>query len=290
MDIRHFEYFAAVAREGNFSRAANHLQIAQPALSKQIRDLEAQLGGRLFNRTTRSVELTALGRAIFPEVELALAQFQRTKVVARQYVSGQAGSVRIGFTGNALLTEKVASGLLRFHTQNPNVSIELTELVASSQVEMVLTGHLDIGFQPGLGLERDDRLQVRMIDSWPWVLAIPTGHTLSKESGVRLVELCDENFIMYAAHAGDRSAALILKTLAGDASRIVCHTTSTMTVLGMVATGLGIALLPGILSVLGHPGVSYVPILDNVPPSDLVAIGRLSDDHGPVAALLATIE
>jgi len=290
MDIRHLQYFVTVAREGHFSRAAAGLQIAQPALSKQIRDLEAELGGALFDRTTRRVELTALGRLLQPEAERILEQFQHARRTARQFVSGEIGPVRLGFSGNAFVTQRVVDRLRQFQAARPGVSVQISEMVASAQVEAILEGRLDIGLHTVLDGHADEALRTKRIESWPWVVALAENHERVAAPDLKLTDLSGERFIMYASDETDKMAAAVLQSLAGEGPHNIVHSNSTMNILGMVAIGMGVALLPSVLSMLNHPGVRYVPISDRLPSSQLIAVVGRSERAGPAQALFAMFD
>ena len=146
MDLRHLRYFLSVAEEGHFGRAAKRLHIVQPALSMQIRALEAELGATLFERTSRRVLLTEAGTLFRIEAERTLQQAARAKEVAQRAGRGEVGSVRIGFVGNAAFAGKLASDVSSFRLAYPQVDLELTELAPLRQVEAIHSGQLDAGY------------------------------------------------------------------------------------------------------------------------------------------------
>lgn len=120
-------------------------------------------------------------------------------------------------------------------------------------------------------------------------MAMGSQHRLADQATIRFADLDGENFIMYAADQGGRNASSVLRDLAGHSPRIAFASDNTMTVLAMVAIGLGIAPLPQILSLLRHPGVRYVPIADPLPASDLLVVSRVGDTFGPAKKLIDAI-
>lgn len=145
MDLRHLRYFVAVAEEKHFGRAAHRLHIVQPALSMQIRALEEDMGGPLFVRTSRRVELTEAGALLLIEARRTLAQAERAKSVVQRSLRGEIGSVKVGFAGNAVLTGKLADNLRVFHRGYPEAQLQIIEMEPHLQGEAILAGHLDVG-------------------------------------------------------------------------------------------------------------------------------------------------
>ena len=168
MDLRQLRYFLAVAEEGHFGRAAKRLHIVQPALSMQIRALEASLGTLLFKRTSRRVELTDAGALLRIEAERTIAQAEHARRVVQQAARGEIGSVRIGFAGNAAFAGILSGNIRSFHARHANVAIELREMAPSLQADEIAAGRLDVGYCPAFGGAPDPRLAVIPVGSWPW--------------------------------------------------------------------------------------------------------------------------
>src|SRR5437764_3052279 len=146
MELRHLRYFVAVAEEGGFSRAARRLHVVQPTLSMQIRDLENELGGPLFDRGSRQTRLTPAGQAFLGEARQVLAQAERAQVAARRALRGETGSVRIGAAGAAVFGGILTGRIRAFHAARPLVQIELREATPDTQRAAILAGELDVGF------------------------------------------------------------------------------------------------------------------------------------------------
>ena len=144
VELRHLRYFLAVAEELHFSRAAERLQIAQPALSQQIRKLETEIGVALFHRTKRTVELSAAGQAMVRPARQALAEAAAAVEAAQRAARGETGHLRIGFIESAAMTF-VPEAVRRFSADHPDVGLSLSELAVDAQVEGLRSGLLDVG-------------------------------------------------------------------------------------------------------------------------------------------------
>src|SRR6476469_5016666 len=145
MELRHLRYFVAVAEELNFGRAAQRLHIAQPPLSRQIRDLEREIGTPLFERGARGVELTHAGRAFLPEVRLTLVQAERAQRTAQRAALGETGRLRVGFVEAATHSGILPDVLGFFRMHLPAIGLSLLEMVSAQQAEALHDSRIDLG-------------------------------------------------------------------------------------------------------------------------------------------------
>ncbi|MDR3438758.1 LysR substrate-binding domain-containing protein [Telmatospirillum sp.] len=286
MDLRHLRYFLAVAEEGHFGRAARRLNIVQPALSMQIRALEDELGTPLFLRTSRKVELTEAGRLLCVEAEQTLLQAERAKSVVQRAARGETGSIRIAFAGNAAFAGKLSADLRVFHDRRPAVQLDLCEMPALLHADALLQNRCDIAYCPVLGIAFDSQLVADRIGSWPWLIAMAADNPLSDEASLTSAGLADERFILYAAHGADVGQLIVLRQLLGREPRIVHRVANTLTVLTMVAAGLGLALVPGPIGAVGIDNITYRPLADFDLPSELVLLSRASETSCAVKAFV----
>lgn len=284
MDLRHLRYFLAVAEEGHFGRAAERLHIVQPALSMQIRALEEDLGVPLFTRTTRRVELTEAGRLFRVEAERTLAQADHARRTAQRAARGEVGLVRVGFSGNAALAGRLPEHIQSFHADRPMVSIQLSEMTPSEQVQAVVENRIDIGYCPDIGVPIPATLSSVMLGAWPWTIGMALNHRLARQGDVRCAELAEETFITYAAHGADRSQADLLRKALGSEPTIGHRVASTLTVLTMAAAGLGVVMVPQPLRDIHVPGLIYMPLADFGEKARLLLISRKAEANGPVVA------
>ena len=282
MELRHLRYFLAVAEEAHFGRAAERLHIVQPALSMQVRALEAELGTPLFERTSRRVLLTEAGVLFRVEAERTIQQAARAKDVAQRAARGEVGTVRIGFVGNATFAGKLAADLRSLKLAYPKVEIEIIELAPQRQVEAISSGHLDVGYTYSIHNAQERELAVDRIASWPWVLAMRSNHPLAGRAAVSVKTLGDEIFIVYAANAADDT----LRKILGQEPRILHRVQNTLTLLTLAAAGMGLALVPASLEIVNIPNIAYRPLADFSGYFDLVLVSRQNEPSPAVRSYI----
>jgi DNA-binding transcriptional LysR family regulator len=261
MELRDLRSFLAVAQHRNFSRAAQQLHVSQPALSEQIRKLEDELGAPLFERTSRGAVLTDAGAAFVPEARAVLDQADIAAETVRMVASGVAGTLTLGFIDSAALGI-VPPLVRRFTARYPGVKVRLRELGTRRQLEAIASGDIDVGIVRGPVWSAG--LAGQRIATESLLVALPADHRLARADTVRLAELREDGFITYPA---DRGAALYEETLrlcheAGFEPKIVQEANEIYTIVGMVAAGLGVAIVPDSVSAVapGAGGVVYRPL------------------------------
>lgn len=259
MKLHHLRYFLALAEELHFGRAAARLAITQPPLSGAIKALELELGATLFERDSKRVGLTPAGLALRAEAQHILERLERAAEVARAVAAGKRGRLDVGFTGSMVYRELPAI-VHRFNAAAPGVEVVLRELSSAPQLEELLRGELDAGFVnvstvPPLLCSlplTDDR----------FVCCLPESHALAAQPAVRLQELAHERFVMFARDVApaNHDNVLAVFSRAGIEPRLVHAARQWLTVIALVAQGLGIALVPGRLARSRIGGVVFVPI------------------------------
>jgi DNA-binding transcriptional LysR family regulator len=287
LDLRHLRYFLAVAEEGHFGRAAARLNIVQPALSMQIRALEEELGGALFIRTSRRVELTVAGALFQVEAQRTIMQAEHAKSNVQKYMRGEIGRVRVGFAGNALFTGRLLQDLRNFRRGYPGVELELCEMSPSLQSEAILDGRLDVGYLPGQGASHDAQLTVEALCKWPWVVAMAADHPLTKVQRLTTRLLESESFIIYASHGLDDGQLSVLRAVLGCEPKVAHRVPTTLSVLALAAAGLGITLVPETLRMVAVPNLVYKSIANYRFTADLVLLSRKDEPAGAVQRYLA---
>ena len=198
MELRHLRYFVAVGEEQHYGRAAERLHVAQPALSRQIQDLEKEMGFVLFDRLPRGVRLNAAGRLFLTDARRILQDVDEAKLRAERIAHGKAGTLRIGIATAVSWHGLVVDSFRELRRWQPAVELELQHLLSVNQVEAILSGRLDAGFAASLtpwhkDLAHWEFAQDRM------VLAVPKGHALTKRKTVRLRDLRDIPFVWFPA-------------------------------------------------------------------------------------------
>lgn len=257
VELRHLRYFVAVARELHFTRAAAALRVAQPALSRQIRQLEDEVGVALLVRDRRGVQLTAAGTALLADAEALLAQSCKVLDMARR--ADTAGtSLDVGYVWGLFHTLAPAA-VKQFRAAHPAVSVNLLDLTASRQARALVEGKIDLGFigfsdEPdGAGLER------RQIGECEFVAALPSHHPGARRRRVDLAALAGDFFLNIAEDAYPGASRRVREACerAGFRPRSVQAAERGHTILGLVAAGCGVALLPAPLQALPHAGVVF---------------------------------
>ncbi len=278
MELRHLRYFVAVAAELNFTKAAEKLFVAQPALSTQIADLERELGVRLFLRNTRMVQLTAAGRAFLEDARSLLAAAENARERALRVARGEAGKLSIGFF--AAPTMFFLPELIRsYRLTHPKVTIRMHELTPDKQLTAFAREELDLGFTrvlpPGHAYLAE---QVLFCERFLAVLA--ETHPLAGRKRLRLAELADSPFVLL-----DRAVTVglydqvIAACRAAGFSPLVAHSPDLMaTVLTMVAAEQGVSIVPEGVRNLRTRQVAYVPIAPALEPIPLVMCWNAGQD------------
>ncbi|MEW7314975.1 LysR substrate-binding domain-containing protein [Buttiauxella gaviniae] len=287
MDLRQLRYFLAVAEEKHFGRASRNLNIVQPALSMQIRALEEELGGALFRRTSRSVELTEAGKLFQTEARRTLEQAEFTRLSVQRSLRGETGTVRIGFAGNAIFSGKLTRDLRLFRKKYPDAEMIIQEVSPQQQVDAILAGQLDIGYTPSHSKTATAGIEVQRIGDWAFLVALSDEHPLAEHPAITVDMLSGESLIMYDAHDSQEYLWVMLSQKLGNHLRVAHQPDSTLSVLAIAAAGLGLALVPAPLQQVNIPGLVYRKL--NAPElmANLLLIGRVNETKGAVNAYLA---
>jgi DNA-binding transcriptional LysR family regulator len=233
--------FAAVGELQSFAAAARSLHLSQPALSRRISNLEDQLGVRLLDRTTRSVELTALGRRFLGETRNLLAGLDRSVVSLHDVAHLEAGDVTVGCVFSAV-HHFLPPVIRSFRAQHPHVLVRIIEEGADAVLASVMSGEADFALNY-TGMQ-DPEVEFTPLLREPFVLACPAGHPLARRRAVRWDELADHPYAL-VSHAS-RNRVLIDQALAEVARlrRPVCEVRHVSTLIGLVENGLAIAVVP----------------------------------------------
>ena len=196
MELRHLRYFIAVGEEQHYGRAARRLRVAQPALSRQVQDLEEELGFDLFDRLPRGVRLSSAGKLFLEDARGILQQIGEAVARAGHVASGRAGTLRLGFTENSCWRGVVPESFRRFRELQPDAELQLQPAASMEQIEAIRSGRLDAGFVNFMPTaDRDlDQLPVA---TQRVELAAPRGHPLTKVKKLRLRDLTDLSFIWF---------------------------------------------------------------------------------------------
>jgi DNA-binding transcriptional LysR family regulator len=292
MDLRRIRYFIVLSEELHFGRAAQRLNIAQPPLSQQIRVLEEELGARLFERSNRRVELTAAGKALLPEARALSAQAERTEEVARRAQRGELGELRVGFTGSAAFSAVIPQLIYEYRRRSPGVYLRLEELTTQQQLTAMLERQMEVAFVRGATRpELPPALRATRLFEDALVAVLPAQHPLALQGGALSVgALKDEGFVMYPRESGtgvyDQIVALCQQ--AGFAPQVAQEARESPTIVGLVAAGLGVAIVPASLQSINVNGVAYRPLREKAARSAMWLVLR-AGALTPQEALIATL-
>jgi DNA-binding transcriptional LysR family regulator len=264
MELRHLRYFVAVGEEQHFGRAASRLHIAQPPLSRQIQDLEREMGFTLFDRLPRGVRLSAAGTLFLGDARRILQDVDEAKRRAERIALGKAGTLRIGIAMALSWHGMVVESFREFRRRQPDAELVLHHLISIHQIEAVLSGRLDAGFAATVTPWNKD------LAHWEFardriLLAVPKGHPLTKRGKIRLCDLRDMPFIWFQHSANPTFDDLLTRECARGglgAPRIVQEATDRDTVLGLVQFGIGIAWLTESIRWHCPRGVVLLPVVD----------------------------
>lgn len=272
MELRHLRHFLAVADELHMGRAAERLGMAQPPLSQSIARLEKELGVRLFDRANRRLALTRAGLSFLDDARSSIRHADAAFALARAAEQGAAGEIRIGFV-SAALYDHLPRRLARLRQALPGIRPRLVELSTNEQLEALAEGEIDIGFaHPPFGTA--DRLNVIEFAPEGSIAVMPDDGTAGD---VTLAQVAARGLILFPAAQGPVLHARIMDAFmnAGVQVGIIQEATRALTMLSLVAAGLGAALLPRSIRRIGFEGVRYAEIIDTTLPSlSLAMIAR----------------
>jgi len=264
MELRHLRYFIAVAEELNFTRAATRLHIGQPPLSMQIRDLEEEIGVRLFERGPRRVALSTAGERFLLHARRILDGVEEAVAKARRAARGELGELRVGFTSSLPFTDLLPDALNAYRRRFPQVRLQLREMFTPEQFQALVRGELDVGFVRLQAGTPPAGIVLREVARNPLRLVVNAAHRLAGAAQVHLAELAGEDFISFPADVGTDLPGVLraLCRQAGFEPRIVQTAREATTQIGLVAAGLGVAVLPAPLESVRIARVRYLALAE----------------------------
>ncbi|WP_321814338.1 MULTISPECIES: LysR family transcriptional regulator [unclassified Paraburkholderia] len=299
-DLRQLRYFVAVAEEQHFGRAAARLSMTQPTLSQAIRALEETLGVDLFARTRRSVELTAVGADLLPEVRRLLAAAEALRPLAQSLARGEAGVLALAFVSTA--DYGLLPALLReFGAGYPRVRLQLTEATSDVQVEELVAGRIDAGLVIAPVPPRHAaHLTYLSVAREPLVIAMPTALAARTGSAtddgwcdtpVSLRELAEAPLVVFPRHLAPGFYDTIMDCYgaAGLAPRVGQEAIQMQTIVSLVSAGMGVALVPQSLRHLRRTGVVYRPLAETVPTIETGLVWRAAEVSPVLAAFIEIV-
>ena len=290
MELRHLRYFVAVAEELNFGRAARRVHIAQPSLTKQIQQLEQELGFPLLHRTKKKVELLDTGHVFLEEAQRLLRQAENAVQSAHSTHTGESGRLVIGFSQSAA-PEVLPRILRRYHALYPKVVVALLEIVSIKSGESLMESTMSVALVRSPTFLSRELFCFETIQQERFVVALPDSHPLAKQKSVRIQSLASEYLIVPPLQPGWGYADSLFQIFRdyGIVPRIAQEAIGALAVVTLVAGGFGIALAPASLGNFSLPGVTYRPIKGPCRTSDLTLVWRRDSRAPTVRAFLDVV-
>jgi DNA-binding transcriptional LysR family regulator len=288
MKLQQLRFFITVADELGFSKAADKLHVAQPSLSVQIKALEEELGVRLLERDKHHVFLTQAGRRFQQHARSLLAMAETAKFEARCAAAGEMGSLDFGYTASAMFSSVLARVIRQFRERYPQVLLTLHELTSVEQFHGLLEHKLDIGVLRRPDIRTPVGLQISEWHRTSLVVALPHDHALARRQSLTLGELKSDSFIMYPREAGTGIywQVMDLCAKAGFRPRVAREVLESSTLIGLVAAGVGIAIVPADMSCIRFEGIEYKRLADAEAYSTLYLACREGDENAHLRTLL----
>ncbi|UCZ86324.1 LysR family transcriptional regulator [Pseudomonas sp. L5B5] len=264
LDLRRLRYFLTVAEELHFGRAALRLHLAQPPLTRQISALETELGFRLFDRTSRSVSLTAQGQHFLPYARAVLEQVERAQTMATKLAAGSAGQLAVGYASSIALSELFSQAIQAFAQRFPEVQLTLVEGASASQWAQIADGRIDIGLSRMQPPDDWQEIHTLSLGDEPLVAALASDSPLAAQAQVTLAELSEYPLILFPTGYGSGLNEAIEQLYRGHGLPLRPGPSGRQitSIIALVAAGQGIALVPRCTRTLAKKGVSYRPVAD----------------------------
>ena len=291
MELRHLRYFVAAAEDENFNRAAERLSVSQPALSRRIGDLEAELGVTLFHRRNKHVALAQCGKFFYNDVKRILDDLDTAKRNVRNFAQGELGTLTIGLNESVARHKIVSQALQAFSSKHPKVQLRLDPIGTTSLVDAVLTGAVDaviLYSRP----QNDAKLDYLELARDSFVVALPKQHPLSSKKRVTLADLRGEKFIWYRREiAPSLNDRLIAACQAGGLSIDIVQNVSSESIrLQLVSVGMGLTFITSSTADFGVPdNVVTKPVSDLTVPLELDLAWRKGHDSPLLKSFIAVI-
>lgn len=292
MELRHLRYFVAVGEEQHFGRASHRLRVAQPALSRQIQDLEREVGFKLFERLPRGVKLSAAGKLFLDDARRILQQVNEAAWRAARVARGQSGTLRIGFTENASWHGVVPDSLRTFRERQPDAELQLHPAGSVDQIEDIRSGRVDAGFVFLLP-RNDEELDQLPVAVQRVELAAPKGHPLSKAKNLKLRDLVDVSFIWFLR----REAPAFYDRMMHEcyrgglkSPRVVQEAANEATILSLVSHGMGVGWVNETARWRCPKGVVILSVTDLNMPLPMALAWRKDNKSPLLARFIADVQ
>jgi len=262
LDLRRLRYFVTVADELHFGRAAVRLRIAQPPLTRHIAALGTELGIRLFERSTRAVQLTPAGVLFLEQARSVIHAVDEAEATARKMAQGTVGRVVIGYASSIPMSDAFSDIVRTVSRSMPEVELAFREVSTASQRQQIADGTMDIGFGWSAVKTSEPGIASLVVSREPLVAAVPAQSKYAGNATIAFSELVNENFVTFPSGYGSALNAALDDLCAheGVTPRIGPTASQITTLVSLVAAERGVAIVPGFTSTLQRSGVAYLPL------------------------------
>ena len=287
MELRHLRYFVAVVEEQSFTKAAEKLFIAQPPLSRQIQNLESELGISLFERGSRPLKTTEAGQFFYQHAVKLLSNAEEVKTMTKR-IGLIEKTVTMGFVGSLLygLLPKI---VYMFRQLQPRLKIELVEMSTKDQIQALKEGRIDVGF--GRLKISDPAVRRVLLREEPLMLAVHTSHSLADSKGTYFADIEDENLFLYPSHPKPNFSTQVRNLFSehGLDPKNLKEVREIQLALGLVAAGEGMCIVPESAKTIQLPNLKYIPLLDSSAKSPIFMAIRCMDESEDIHSLFDCI-
>ncbi|WP_277962730.1 LysR family transcriptional regulator [Pseudomonas sp. RIT-To-2] len=292
IDLRRLRYFLMVSDELHFGRAASRLHIAQPPLTRQISALEAELGFRLFDRSSRSVILTAEGRHFLPYARSVLEQVDLTQAITSKLAAGSLGHLAVGYASSIALSDAFSQTIQAFCGAFPDVQLSVEEGASNTQWAHIIEGHLDIVMSLMQPPSDNADVQAMCLGKEPLIAAVASDSPLASQPKVTLAELSAYPLIAFPTDYGSGLNEIVETLYRRHAlTRRPAPTGKQITsIIALVAAGRGVAVVPECTQTLAKRGVTYRPLADPEATAPLLVLTRKHERSPLVRAFVDVIQ
>jgi DNA-binding transcriptional LysR family regulator len=286
MDLRQLRYFVVLAEELHFRRAAERLNITQAPLSVAIQTLEREFGAQLFHRTQRRVALTEIGAAFRDHALSILERVERSLADVRQMVSGEAGQLRIGFTAASSLLSFFPEIICAFRNRYPKVQVTLLDIPSSGQISGLQNREIDIGIIRGFNIKQPADISFTKLIRDRLVVAMHVDNPLSRLPELTIGDLREQHFVFYPRKLGVGIYEQFIQLCAARSftPTIVQEARDSSTIIGLAATGLGVAVVPSELQCIKVQNVLFKPLADDDAVTDVLMAFRAGEPSALIAS------
>jgi LysR family transcriptional regulator, transcription activator of glutamate synthase operon len=282
MELRQLYYFVKVAKREHVTRAAEELHVAQSAVSRQIHQLEEQLGVKLFLQKGRNLQLTPVGQLFLKRAESIIADLERAIIEIHEFIDPERGEIRLGFP-HSLGTHLIPKVVAMFRKAHPNVRFRFKQGMYPSLIQDIVKGEVDLAFISPIP-ENEEYICGNVVLTEKLYAILPPGHPLAEAESIELHQLKDEQFVLFREGYSLRPIVWDACQQAGFTPKIAFESEETDTIRGLVAAGMGVSLLPEMALTQSGPLQPAKVAINNPEVTRTIGLIHRSDEKLPLVA------